>query len=130
MLDEVHAMAAEQGATDRLVAVHCDLGRMEWAGTKALAQEQCDRYKLPLHVVSRPEGDVLTRVEERGMRPDSKNRYCTSDHERGQVLTMRPDLVAGSVRRRSGRTQMRTKRHRRCSPTIFMNAVLYCDAQQ
>ena len=95
MLDEVHAMAAEQGATDSLVAVHCDLGRMEWAGTKALAQEQCDRYKLPLHVVSRPEGDVLTRVEERGMWPDSKNRYCTSDPERGQVLTMRPTWLPG-----------------------------------
>ena len=33
MLDFVHGLAAEQGVADRLVAVHANLGRMEWQGS-------------------------------------------------------------------------------------------------
>ena len=34
------------GVTDRLVAVHCDLGRVEWKGTRELAEEQARRYGI------------------------------------------------------------------------------------
>jgi 3'-phosphoadenosine 5'-phosphosulfate sulfotransferase (PAPS reductase)/FAD synthetase len=85
MLDLVVEMATAQGVRDRLVAVHCDLGRVEWPGTRELAEEQARHYGLRFEVVSRPQGDLLTHVEQRGMWPSSAARYCTSDHKRGQV---------------------------------------------
>ena len=36
MLDHVYSVALAQEATGRLQAVHCDLGRMEWAGPREL----------------------------------------------------------------------------------------------
>jgi 3'-phosphoadenosine 5'-phosphosulfate sulfotransferase (PAPS reductase)/FAD synthetase len=98
MMDVVYEMAAAQGVTHKLVAVHCDLGRMEWSGTRELAEEQAKRYGIALHVVSRPQGDLLTHVEQRGMWPDSQSRYCTSDHKRGQVLKAITKLVSAFVR--------------------------------
>jgi len=40
MLHYLVTLAREQGALDRLVAVHADLGRVEWEGTRELAREQ------------------------------------------------------------------------------------------
>lgn len=85
MLDEVMIIAAMAGVKPRVLGVHADLGRMEWKGTKELAQEQCEHYGVPLRVVSRPQGDLLSQVRQRGMWPSSKQRYCTSDHKRDQV---------------------------------------------
>jgi len=99
MLDYVVRLAKEQGVLDRVVAVHCDLGeRVEWAGTKDLAQRQCDRYGVKMHVVSRKQGDLLAHVEERGrwMAPKIA-RYCTSDHKRQQVLSLVTKLVTKFV---------------------------------
>jgi 3'-phosphoadenosine 5'-phosphosulfate sulfotransferase (PAPS reductase)/FAD synthetase len=93
MLDLVCSLAAEQGVTDRLLAVHCDLGRMEWAGTRSLAAEQCALYGVPLDVIARPQGDLLTHVEQRGKWPSSKARFCTSDHKRDQVTKLITALV-------------------------------------
>jgi len=36
MLDEVTRLAFLQGVLDRVVAVHADLGRSEWPGTREL----------------------------------------------------------------------------------------------
>jgi hypothetical protein len=66
MLDHVYSLAVAQGVTGRLQAVHCDLGRMEWAGARELAEKQCARYGVPLHVIGRSQ-DLLSHVEERGM---------------------------------------------------------------
>lgn len=85
MLDYLVELAKAEGVTDRLYAVHCDLGRMEWEGTKELAQEQCDHYDVPMFVETRPQGDLLTHVRQRGMWPSNTARYCTSDHKRGQA---------------------------------------------
>ena len=38
---------------DRLIVVHADLGRVEWQGTKELAQEQAKLCGVPFRVVSR-----------------------------------------------------------------------------
>lgn len=84
MLDHVCSLAIEQNVLDRVRAVHCDLGRMEWQGTRELAERQCARYDVPLHVISRTQ-DLLDHVCQRRMWPSSKARYCTSDHKRGQV---------------------------------------------
>jgi 3'-phosphoadenosine 5'-phosphosulfate sulfotransferase (PAPS reductase)/FAD synthetase len=90
MLDYVAAHAAEADALPRVVVVHCDLGRVEWPGTRELAEEQARHYGVRFEVVSRvhKQGDLLRQIEQRGMFPDSQNRYCTSDQKRGQVMTL------------------------------------------
>lgn len=69
----------------RLVVVHADLGRVEWAGTKELVRAQAEHYGLRFEVMKRPQGDLLDHVEQRGKWPGPQQRYCTSDHKRGQV---------------------------------------------
>lgn len=93
MLDLVVELANLAGVTDRLVVVHCDLGRVEWSGTRELAARQAAHYGLRFEVVSRPQGDLLTHVESRKMWPSSTARYCTSDHKRGQVRTLMTRLA-------------------------------------
>lgn len=86
MLDVLVEAARDQDVTDRLLAVHCDLGKAEWAGVRELAQEQADHYGVPLEIVKRPQGDLVDQIRARGMFPSSTARYCTSDQKRGQVL--------------------------------------------
>lgn len=96
MLDYLVGLADAAGVRDRLVVVHCDLGRVEWQGTRELAERQATHYGVRFEVVSRPQGDLLTHVEQRRMWPSSTARYCTSDHKRGQVrrvMTMLADEV-------------------------------------
>lgn len=88
MMEYVVGLARKSGILDRVIAVHCDLRRVEWNGTKELAEEHCKHYGIKLHVVSRPQGDLLEQIEARGMFPDSSNRYCTSDQKRGQVAVL------------------------------------------
>lgn len=92
MMDYVISIADENGVSrSKIVAVHADLGRMEWEGTRELAGTQSRHYGIRFEVVSRPQGDLLSHVRSRGMWPSSTSRYCTSDHKRGQVskvLTM------------------------------------------
>jgi 3'-phosphoadenosine 5'-phosphosulfate sulfotransferase (PAPS reductase)/FAD synthetase len=75
----------------RIVVAHADLGRMEWKGTKALAETQAKVFGLRFEAIKRPQGDLLSHIETRGKWPGSQTRYCTSDHKRGQIdklLTM------------------------------------------
>src|SRR5438045_8165707 len=72
---------------ERLVVVHADLGRVEWPGTRELAEEQARHYGLAFTAVSRPQGDLLNRILQRGMFPSPTVRWCTSDHKRGPVRT-------------------------------------------
>ena len=69
----------------RIIVAHADLGRMEWPGTKNLAEKQARSYGLRFIAVARPQGDLLDHIEDRGMWPSSTTRYCTSDHKRGQI---------------------------------------------
>lgn len=85
MMDHVYWLAVEAGVVEKLVAVHADLGRVEWKGTRELAEQHADHYGMPFHVVRREKGDLLDQIEARGMFPDSGNRYCTSDQKRDQV---------------------------------------------
>jgi 3'-phosphoadenosine 5'-phosphosulfate sulfotransferase (PAPS reductase)/FAD synthetase len=93
MMRVVVEQAEAEGVTDRLVAVHADLGRVEWPGTRELAEEQAEHYGLRFIVCSRPQGDLLDHVAERGMWPSNAARYCTSDHKRGQVRKVLTSLV-------------------------------------
>lgn len=86
MLTHLVTMADAQGVSrDKFLAVHADLGRVEWEGTLELAREQAEFYGLRFTAVSRPQGDLLEQIEARGMFPSSAARYCTSDQKTGQV---------------------------------------------
>jgi 3'-phosphoadenosine 5'-phosphosulfate sulfotransferase (PAPS reductase)/FAD synthetase len=101
MLDRVVEEADRQGVSrKRLVVFHADLGRVEWDGTAELAEEHAHHYGLRFIKIARPQGDLLTQIEQRGMFPDAARRYCTSDHKRGQgrkALTMLVSEAAGDV---------------------------------
>ena len=93
-LDVTVEHADRANARDRLVAVHADLGRVEWPGTRELAEEHAAHYGLRFEVVrNRMWRDLLERIEARGMWPDANNRYCTSEFKTAQVRTLMTHLV-------------------------------------
>jgi 3'-phosphoadenosine 5'-phosphosulfate sulfotransferase (PAPS reductase)/FAD synthetase len=98
MLRKVVLMAALHGVLDRVVAVHCDLGRVEWEGTKELAEAHAAVYGVRFMVVARPQGDLLDHAIERARRgkpafPGYATRWCTSDHKTSQVTKLMTALV-------------------------------------
>ena len=93
MLDLIAARAALEGVEERIVVVHCDLGRVEWRGTRELAEEQAANYGLRFEVVSRDQ-DLLDQIQQRGMFPGAgPARYCTSDHKTAQVAKLMTRLA-------------------------------------
>lgn len=58
---------------DRRIAIHADLGRAEWRSTSATVSAIADRLGLPLLVVRRSAGDMVTRWEQRFLA--GKRRY-------------------------------------------------------
>lgn len=94
MLHVVHEMAVAAGVSDRIVAVHADLGRVEWPGTRELAERQVARYGYRMEVVRRTdEADLLTLIERRGMWPSSSARFCTSDSKRAPIRKLMTALA-------------------------------------
>lgn len=106
MLDRVHELAVAAGVVDRIVVVHCDLGRVEWADTGELAAEQARRYDFRFLKVSRPQGDLLTHVEKLGQWPTPSMRFCTSDHKRAQIHRVITSLC-DKVRKTTGKKVVR-----------------------
>jgi 3'-phosphoadenosine 5'-phosphosulfate sulfotransferase (PAPS reductase)/FAD synthetase len=95
-LAETVRLHAEQGVPlDRVVVAHNDLGDdVEWAGTRDLAARQAAHFALPFITVRRADGLLLIEhVERKGLWPDQKRRWCTSDHKRGPGLTALTALV-------------------------------------
>jgi 3'-phosphoadenosine 5'-phosphosulfate sulfotransferase (PAPS reductase)/FAD synthetase len=90
----------------RLVVAHADLGRVEWPGTRDLAEEQARHYDLEFYAISRPQGDLLTHIEKRGMFPSPTRRYCTSDHKRTQISKLFTFLTSISLGSRYRRTRI------------------------
>ncbi len=75
----------------RIVAVHADLGAVEWPGCPELAGRQSEHYRLRFEVVKRNGCDLLEYARRRGKWPSPKQRWCTSDFKRGpirRVMTM------------------------------------------
>lgn len=94
---EICRMADEQNYPKEMIVVsHQDLGRMEWQGTKELAERQANHFGLKFYVSKRRNSEgheetLLEYVERRGKWPSNKQRYCTSDFKRGpgaRVVTM------------------------------------------
>lgn len=96
MLDYVCELSAAAGVLDRVVVVHCDLGRVEWKGTRELAQQQAERYGVRFVAVWRRQGDLLQHIEEMGFFPRPMTRYCTADHKRGQIFRAFTQLASES----------------------------------
>lgn len=96
MLRLVCKLAKQAGVLNRVVAVHADMGQVEWPGVPELASEQAAHYGVRFEAVSRPQGDLLQHVRDRSRTlkaraksdppvPSPTNRYCTSDHKRDQI---------------------------------------------
>lgn len=94
MLDYVIELADKVGVRDRIVVVHADLGRVEWQGTRELAEEQAKHYGVRFEAVSRigsvsdgrskegaplyakgeTRGDLLDQVEHRAAQLKSQGK--------------------------------------------------------
>lgn len=93
MLTHLVWLARLAGCLDRLLVVHADLGRVEWEGTRQLAEAQARHYGVPFVAVAR-DRDLLSQIEhEQQDWPDSKARFCTSDHKTSQVTKLITKLV-------------------------------------
>ncbi|NML55085.1 phosphoadenosine phosphosulfate reductase family protein [Streptomyces sp. R302] len=120
MLWTVVQRARALGMLHKVVVVHADLGRIEWAGTRELAERQAYLAGVPrFEVVRASGGDLLERVETRYRKlkakaerealergedpttakaapawPSSSARWCTPDAKRGPIHTLYTRLVA------------------------------------
>lgn len=98
MLDFVVEQCDQAGIPrSQSVVAHADLGRVEWPGTRELAEEQARHYGLSFHAIQRPQGDLLAHIEKRGMFPSPAARYCTSDHKRAQVQKLLTRLTSETL---------------------------------
>jgi 3'-phosphoadenosine 5'-phosphosulfate sulfotransferase (PAPS reductase)/FAD synthetase len=108
MLDYMARMMDAQGVNrSAAIVVHADLGRVEWEGTKQLAEAQAAAYGFRFMVVAR-DGDLLDQIIDRRVSLDSKGkvdapawpssaaRFCTSDQKTGQVVKLMTQLVRDS----------------------------------
>jgi 3'-phosphoadenosine 5'-phosphosulfate sulfotransferase (PAPS reductase)/FAD synthetase len=94
MLDYVVELVDQaQVSRQRVIVAHADLGRVEWAGTRELAQEQFQHYGLTFIAIARPQGDLPDHIAKRGKFPSPSARYCTSDHKRGQIAKVFTQLA-------------------------------------
>lgn len=93
LIDSLATQAERQKALDRLVVGHADLGRVEWPGTRTLAQRQAERYGLRFEFVGAEGPDLLARVRRRGMWPSAQQRWCTSDLKRGPLRRLTTRLL-------------------------------------
>lgn len=118
MLTHVVHLADQQGIErSRIVVVHADLGRVEWAGTVELVRVQAACYGLRVEVVRRSE-DLIDQIRTRHKTlrakgdtttpawPSSAARYCTSDQKTGQVAKLMTRM-ATAYRASGGRGPIR-----------------------
>jgi 3'-phosphoadenosine 5'-phosphosulfate sulfotransferase (PAPS reductase)/FAD synthetase len=78
MIDRVAHLSEDAGVRDRLVVLHCDLGRAEWPGALETARAQAAHYGLRFEVRRRERGGLLDLVRERGRWPSAQAPYCRS----------------------------------------------------
>lgn len=105
MLAHLVELADTEGVSrERIVVVHADLGRVEWDGTRELAEKQAGMYGLRFETVARAE-DLLDQIVTRHNTlrakgdtttpawPSSQARYCTSDQKTSQVAKLMTRLA-------------------------------------
>jgi 3'-phosphoadenosine 5'-phosphosulfate sulfotransferase (PAPS reductase)/FAD synthetase len=103
MMDVVTTLAEKLGLKHKLLAVHCDLGEVEWPGTVELAREHCEFFELPLYFVKNEQRTFLEYIEWRKFfpGPGPRERWCTSDFKTHQVYRLHT-AIAKEVRRNWG----------------------------
>ncbi|GAB3162153.1 hypothetical protein GCM10027258_80610 [Amycolatopsis stemonae] len=79
---------AQRYPRHHFLAVHANLGRVEWPGTRELAERQAEHYSIRFEEVRRERGDLLEQIEARRKFPSSTARYCTSDQKTSQVVKL------------------------------------------
>lgn len=122
MLGVVVELAREKNLPlTKLVVVHADLGRVEWPGTKELAEEHAAHYGLRFEVVRHVKGTLIEGVRARAAAQKAKGkkappwfsaaqRWCTAGYKRGPIRT----LFTRLVREFHQRLGQRGKRRQRC----------------
>ena len=104
MMDVLAEQARREGVSDRVVVFYADLKRAVSPDSYETAEAQARFFGFRFESISRPQGDLLDQVEQRGMWPSPTNRWCTSDHKRDQgqklltVLTKERTPKDGKVR--------------------------------
>lgn len=93
MLAKVARLAREAGVLDRVVAIHADLGRFEWPGTREIAEAQAMHLGTRFVAVKRPQGDFLDLVRHYRHWPKPDSRFCTAMLKRGQILRAMTNLA-------------------------------------
>jgi len=90
MLDRIVELATAAGVKDRIVVIHADLGRVEWQGTRELAEEQAHAYGVRFMVVSR-QGTVSDGRSKEGVPLYAKGevRGDLIDHVRHRAAQLR-----------------------------------------
>lgn len=90
----VDRMCREAGVDNkRIVAVHADLGKVEWPGCPDLAGKQVEHYGLRFEVRQRTGGDLLEYARRRAKWPSPRQRWCTSDFKRGPIRRLMTALT-------------------------------------
>lgn len=88
LLRAVVAYMRSNGYTNRLIAIHADLGRVEWENSMSFCESLCNDLAIEFVVVRREKGDLLQRWQDRMHTLKGQNkphwssaasRYCTSD---------------------------------------------------
>jgi len=99
MMTRAIEVADSQGfPREKIIAVHADLGRVEWEGTKDLARKQAEHYGLRFEVVQRQQNDLIEQIEERYGDLSQKDVDTVALHEAGvktwrQLHDMKPSDV-------------------------------------
>lgn len=97
----INEIANEQKYPKQKIWVsHQDLGKMEWVGTKELAEEQAIYFGFNFIISKRrtksgAEETLLDYVRRRKKWPSSKQRWCTSDFKRGPGARVVTHLTKG-----------------------------------
>lgn len=107
-LDVVCEQARKEGVIDRVVAVHSDLGRIEWPGCPELAEEQAKQQGVRFLKVSRI-GAVCDS--------DPTNVDKVAAYERGEIYGDIIDYLLRKVIQDQERARLSERPHTPCWPT-------------
>ncbi|WP_064741907.1 phosphoadenosine phosphosulfate reductase domain-containing protein [Hamadaea tsunoensis] len=92
LLHAVYLAARAAGMLDRVVVLHCDLGEVEWQGTRHLARRQAAHYGFRFEVRKRLGAELLAYIRARHQQrwPRLGTRFCTASFKRdvgGRLIT-------------------------------------------
>jgi 3'-phosphoadenosine 5'-phosphosulfate sulfotransferase (PAPS reductase)/FAD synthetase len=109
LLAHLVACARGEGVLDRLVAVHADLGAIEWPGTRELAERQARALGVPrFEVVQRERDgqfeDLLGYLLRWRKWPADNARWCTAALKRGPIQRLITRLADEVRQAQPGRT--------------------------